>query len=268
VGKPKAPTPPDPKATAAAQTGTNIGTAIAQGAMNNTNQVTPYGSLNYDQTGTYAYKDPLSGQSYDLPQYTATQTLSPEQQAILGQTNAAELNLAETANERSGFLQEYLRQPFSLGNEATEARLFDLGRKRLDPMFADQQQQLEASLSNRGLKLGSEDYAKELDRFGRGKSDAYNSLLLSGRGQAVSESMAERNQPINEISALLSNSQVQSPSFVNTPQANLPTVDYAGLVQNNFASQMAAYNQKMKSRDSTIGGLFGLGAGGLAGGYF
>ncbi len=47
------PQPPNPIATGAAQTGTNIGTAIANANLNNTNQVTPQGGLTYDQTSTY-----------------------------------------------------------------------------------------------------------------------------------------------------------------------------------------------------------------------
>ncbi len=44
-------TPPDPFATAQAQQGYNINSAIAQNQLNNTNQVTPYGTINYAQTG-------------------------------------------------------------------------------------------------------------------------------------------------------------------------------------------------------------------------
>lgn len=264
---PKAPTPPDPKQTAAAQTGTNISTAIAESVLNRTNQVTPYGSLNYDQTGTYSYTDPTTGQSYDLPQYTATQTLSPEQQGIFDASTSAQTNLAQTADERSGFLKDYLAKPFSLNNDAVEGRLFELGSKRLDPKFAQQQQELEQNLANRGIKMGSEAYDRSLGNFQEGKNDAFNQLLISGRGQAVNELLTERNQPINEIAALLSQTGVQQPGFVNTPQAQLPTTDYAGLVNSNYNAQMQQYMQQMQGRNQLVGGLFGLGAGALTGGY-
>jgi len=104
----KAPKPPDPKETSAAQTGTNVGTAIANAMMGNVTQITPDGSLNYDQTGSYKFTDPYTGQSYDIPKFTATQQLSPDQEAIRKQNVGAQNNLATIANERSGFLRDYL----------------------------------------------------------------------------------------------------------------------------------------------------------------
>ena len=54
VSKPDPPTPPNPYQTAAAQTGTNVSTGVANAFLNNVNQVTPHGSLNYDVTGSYS----------------------------------------------------------------------------------------------------------------------------------------------------------------------------------------------------------------------
>lgn len=114
MGKSKAPAAPDPKATAAAQTSTNIGTAIANGYLGNVNQVTPDGTLTYQQTGTNQWRDPMSGAWYDLPSWTATQTLSPAQQAIKEQQDAAEKNLATLANTQSGRLNDLLKDPMSI----------------------------------------------------------------------------------------------------------------------------------------------------------
>lgn len=107
MGK-SAPTPPDPKETSAAQTGTSVSTAIANAMMGNVNQITPDGSLTYDQTGSYKFTDPYTGHSYDVPTFTATQQLSPEQQAIQDQTRSAQGNLASIANDRSSFLKDHL----------------------------------------------------------------------------------------------------------------------------------------------------------------
>ena len=56
MGKSKAPKPPDPVRTAAAQTATNIGTALAEGALNRVNQVTPDGALTYVRSGTTPWR--------------------------------------------------------------------------------------------------------------------------------------------------------------------------------------------------------------------
>ena len=80
--------------------------------------------------------------------------------------------------------------------------------------------------------------------------------MPQGRQQAFQEASFERSQPLNEIGALLSGSQVQQFQPVNTPQAQVGGVDYTGLVNNQYQSQLA--NQQAK-----LGGLFGLASAGL-----
>lgn len=259
MSKPKAPKTPDPKETAAAQTAQNVGTAIANTTMGQVNQVTPDGSLTYNQTGTYKWTDPNSGQVYDLPTYTATQTLSDAQQRIKDQTDAAELNMGQIANNQSAFLKDYLSRPVDLNNEETEARLMELGRKRLDPVLAQNEETFKQSLYNRGIREGSTAWDREMNNLMQGRNDAYNQLVLSGRQQAVQERLTERNQPINEIAALLSGSQVSQPNFIPTQTSNIPTTDIAGITQQNFANQMARYQQKMGAYGNLMGGLFSLG---------
>jgi hypothetical protein len=99
--KPSTPTPPNPIDTARAATGTNVSTAIANANLQNINQVTPAGALNYSTTGNYSFTDPTTGSTYQIPQFTATQTLSPQGQAIKAQTDATQYNLAGMANAQS-----------------------------------------------------------------------------------------------------------------------------------------------------------------------
>ena len=73
MSKPDAPTPPNPVATAAASTSTNVGTAVANAFLNNTNQITPEGELRYDPTGSYTWHDPYTGMDVNIPTFTATQ---------------------------------------------------------------------------------------------------------------------------------------------------------------------------------------------------
>lgn len=268
MGKPKAPAPPDPKETAAAQTGTNVTTATANSLLNNFNQVTPDGTLTYSTEGYETLTDPASGQSYQVPIRTATTELSPEQQAIADQNNATQFNLAEIGNNQSGFLKDYLSEPVSLGNEEVESRLFDLGSKRLDPRFDEAREGLETRLANQGIRLGTEAYDRAMGNFAEQENDAYNQLLLGGRAQAVQEQLSQRNQPINEITALLSGSQVSQPNFVGTNSAQIPTTDYAGLVNQNYQNQLSAYNQKMAGNGSMWGTIGSLAGKAIAGGSF
>ena len=76
--------------------------------------------------------------------------------------------------------------------------------------------------------------------------------MLTGRGQSVQEALAARNQPINEISALLSGGQVTSPQFVNTPQPGVNGTDVAGIYQQD-------YQNRVNQSQSKMSGLLGLG---------
>lgn len=250
MGKPKA---PDPKETAAAQTGTNIGTAITSNMMNSVDQVTPDGSLTYETTGYETYTDPYTGQSYQIPKRKATQTLSDVQQGIYDTGNVTKQNLANIGAEQSEKVQGLLNTPFSLDNEAVESRLYDLGSKRLDPRFATEDANLRTVLANKGIREGSAAWNAEMGRATEGKNDAYNQLLLQGRGQAVQEALTERNQPLNEIIGLLSGAQVQQPNFINAPQSQVANTDVAGLIGDNYKAQMSSYNDLM-------GGIMGMGS--------
>src|SRR6185369_14353445 len=108
MGKPDAPTPPNPVDTARASTSTNVGTAIANSFLQNVNQNTPDGSLRYDVTGNYSWHDPYTNTDVNIPTFTATQQLSPQQQAIQQQTNAAKMNLAGMANSQSARISQLL----------------------------------------------------------------------------------------------------------------------------------------------------------------
>lgn len=260
MGK-KAPKAPDPRETSAASTSTNVGTAIANAYLGNANQVTPDGTLTYSQTGSHEWHDPYTDKTYNVPTFTATQTLSPQQQAIKTQTDQAEQNLAGLANSQSAKLQSLLGKPVEISNEATEARLFDLGRKRLDPMFAERQSALDTKLANQGIQIGSKAYDTAQRQNYQQQNDAYNSLLLSGRGQAVQEMLTERNQPINETTALLSGSQVSQPNFVNANMPTIPTTDTAGIINQDYQNRMGQWQQNQAQGAGILGGLFKLGSG-------
>ncbi|AWM23446.1 tail fiber domain-containing protein [Sinorhizobium fredii] len=79
------------------------------------------------------------------------------------------------------------------------------------------------------------------------------------RTQYLNEQYAQRNQPINEIIGLMSGAQVNSPSFVPTQSNPMPTVDYAGLVQQDYANKMGAYNAQQANMQSLFGGMLGFG---------
>jgi hypothetical protein len=253
------PKPPDPKQTSAAQTGTSVSTAIANAMMGNVNQNTPDGSLNYSQTGSYKFTDPYTKQTYEIPTFTATQSLSDIGQQTKDQTDQAQLNLGKIANNQSAFLNDYLGKPVDLNTE-TENKIDELGRARLDPQFAREEESMRTNLINRGIREGSPAFTAAMSNFSQGKNDAYNSLYLNGRAQGAQEALAQRNQPINEITALLSGSQVSQPNFVNPNMPTIPTTDNAGIINQNYQQKLAAWQQQQQSMGGLMGGLFSLGS--------
>ena len=268
MGKSRPPAPPDPRETAGAQTATNIGTAIANNTMGMVNQITPDGSLTYAQTGTKQWRDPNTGQVHDVPQYTATTALSQAGQQIKGQNDATQLNLATTGAQQSGFLKDYLGEIWNPDTSAIEGRLMELGSQRLDPRFAQEEDRLRTRLANQGVTAGSEAFNREMSSLGQMRNDAFNQLMLQGRGQAFSELQAQRNQPINEISALLSGSQVSNPQVQMMQPQGAATTDVAGLINSNYNQRLQGWQQQQARSQNLLGGLFGLGAAGITGGLF
>lgn len=268
MGKSKAPAPPDPNVTAGAQTATNIGTAIANNTMGMVDQVTPDGKLTNTIQGYVDWTDPNTGTVHKIPRYLQTTELSEAGQAIKGQNDKTQLNLAETGANQSAFLKDYLGTPWNPDTSAIEGRLMELGSQRLDPRFAQEEDRLRTRLANQGITPGSEAYNREMAAFGQNKNDAFNSLMLQGRGQAFNELGAIRNAPINEISALLSGSQVSNPNVSAAAPQGMPTVDYAGLVNSNYNQRLGAWQQNQANKQSLLGGLFGLGASAISGGLF
>jgi hypothetical protein len=384
MGKASAPTPPNPIQTAGLATGTNVNTAVANAFLNNTNQVTPQGSLSYDPTGRYDWTDPTTNQTYSIPRFTATQTLSPQQQAIQGQTQAAQYNLAGMANAQSGKIAGILSNSmdfsgaptggsgqniagtpaaatsFNQGGQvqsglgpagaitntygpadnysADRQRVEDSLMARMNPQLQIEKQGIQQQLADQGIRYGSQAYSDAMMNYSRQADDArwgaiqnagqeqqrmqqqagalaafqnqaqqqgYEQQLGTGsfanqaqaqqfqqnaaqaafgnaglaqqlqqqqaafnaeqaaRASYMQEQYAQRNQPINEITALMGGSQVQQPNFVNTPGSQIPTTDVAGLMNQNFQNQLGVYNQQNNNWQTLAGGVLGLGAGAI-----
>lgn len=224
----KAPKAPDPMETAQAQAGMNRDTAITQYGLNATNQNTPFGSLTYNQIGKW---------DDGTPRYEANQTLNPDIQNVV--TNAI----------------GQMQKPMDISNEATESRLMELGRSRLDPALDRRRASTEQDLYNRGVRPGSDAYKAGMEGVTQGENDAYNQLLLQGRGQAVSEAQLERTVPLNEAIALATGGQS---GYINTPGSQVAPVDYTGLVNQQYQSKLQNYQSGMS-------GLFGLGSAAIGG---
>lgn len=245
MGK-QAPKAPDPWETAKAQGQMNRETAITQFGLNAYTQNNPWGSVDWQQTGTWAD---------GTPKFTQTTTLSPEQQATFESGQQAEQNLAGLAADQSARMREYLQEPFEYTNRDAETWAYDLASPRILQQQAQNEAAIRTTLANKGIREGSAAWNSEMARMTNANTDQLNQLALTGRQQGFSEALAQRNQPINEISALLSGSQVANPAQMSAPgpQTGVAGVDYTGLVNQKYQGELQQHQARM-------GGLFGLGS--------
>src|SRR5262245_63041885 len=114
---PQAPPAPDPALVAQNQTGSNINTAVAQKALNGTNQYTPFGSTTYQQTGTQNRRvrtadlqpdhDPEPGFAIDLQRNTKCRCLIDADGADAGEPGRRKRDAAARFLRRQPGLPRY-----------------------------------------------------------------------------------------------------------------------------------------------------------------
>lgn len=256
MGGSSAPAPPDPKETSKAQTGTNIGTAIANTIMGNQAVTTPYGSVNYDQTGSQKWTDPYTGVEYDIPQYSATTTVAPELQAALDAGMRSKSSMANLAADRTGALGDILGR--SMDTSALSDMLFKQATQRVTPIMAQREEDLRGRLAAEGAAEGSERWNREMQSFGQQQNDAYNSYDVAARGQAFNEMTGTRTQALNEILGLMGGGAVEAPNIpINQPTAFAPT-DVSGIINNEYNQRAQNWQAQQNSNNQMMGGLFGL----------
>jgi hypothetical protein len=260
---PSPPPAPDPFQTALAQGIANVDTAQAQNVLNNTNQVTPYGTVTYDDAASGGRFVPLLGGGQEwIPRTTATTTLSPQMQALFNQNVSNSQTASNTAGMLGKNVQGMLSNNVDLGNNATSAYLDKLNRETLDPQFAQAQTALNQQLTDQGLTPGSEGWKYNQTQFGLNKANTYNNMYLQGHNTAVQDILAQYNEPLNALNALQSGSQVSQPgvgTLAPAAQVSVQPPPYANLVQSNYANQTQQYAAQTAAHSAELGGLFGLG---------
>jgi len=255
-----APKTPDVQKTAQAQTASNQGTAISQQLLNMTNQVDPYGSSKYTQSGTRTYFDPSLGKNVTLPSFTQTTSLNPTQQHLLDQQNQFATGSNDIGLSQMQRIGGVLSNPFHYESGDHEKWASGLYDKLNGDNNARDDQRIQQNLSNQGLQPGSAAYDDAMRNYTYGRDKARNDFMLGSYNTGMNTALTERNQPINETTALMNGGQVTQPSFTSTPQVGVNGTDIAGLTQANYAANNANYQNK-------LGGLFGLGASAIGGGW-
>lgn len=336
MGKPSAPSAPDPYATAGAQYNYGIKAAGYNTALNDVNTQGPTGSTNYAVTGF----DPNTG----APIRTQTTTLSPAEQAILnksqgvqsGELGAAgnflgQVGTASGAGEpgipgvkygaAGGPIQGSINTSGVPGiinsNDAYnygQSTALKGEMAALDPSLTQDREQLDASLRNSGAVPGTPAYDNAMSRLdasqagaraqaGSAAISAGNTLQNTQYGESANTNeqlftqaqaeMAARNAaegqgfgqnvenvglnnqggqtaladyaqkvgiPLNELTSILSNSQVNAPSPSAPASSNVGSPDIMSAFQNKYAGQLSKYNAGVASSNATTSDAASLGA--------
>ena len=263
-GKDSAPAPPDYTKLAKQTQQSNLDMARMGLSANRVNQETPFGSLNYSQTGTDQYGNPT---------YTATQKLSPEQQGLYNQqTNlqsgvlgAGQAGLGNVLNSvmQGGVDQSKLAQTgINPGENYSDAIM-----RRLKPQQDQARQQFDSQMANQGVTLGSEAYNNARRQFDQQQNDQLTSAITGGMDvglranqQGYNQAQSNLNMPINFLNSLRTGNNLTSANYVNgANMANVPGVDYSGAGQNQFNANLAQTNANNAGIGNFFGGLMGLG---------
>ena len=290
MGKESSPPPaPDYAAAATAQGVANTEAARATAKLSNPNMYTPYG------TSLVSYEGDVPTVRQTLTP-TAQKTLEAQQGvqyslANLGQkgTDIAGGVLdkpfsfggpaVQTSLDTSGIA----KMPVNAGMTGQEAIM-----ARLEPALAKQRVSTETQLINQGLRPGTEAYNNAAQLLGQQENDArqqavlqglnldiganaqgYNQALQSGQfgntaqQQALAQAIQQRQMPLNEISALMSGSQIQNPQFGAYAGANVAPAPIANAAAQQGAYNANAYNQQVAQNNANLSGLFSLGGAAL-----
>ena len=107
------------------------------------------------------------------------------------------------------------------------------------------------------------DFSNQARDRGLRDIEAQYGLDANARDRAVNELVQQRQIPLNELAAMLSGSQVQGPSFINTPQQTMQAGDIQGATYANYQGAQNAYNQQQQAKSSAKGGLADIAGAGL-----
>jgi hypothetical protein len=223
-----------------------------------TNQKTPTGSLTYSQTGTNSYYDPSLGKTVDLPSFTATTAYTPQQQALFDQQQQFAAKSNGIGLQQQDAIGKQLATPFTYSPGQYEQWAGGTYDKLNQDVNAKQTSMQAQTLANQGLQPGTPAYDDAMRNTTYSQDKARNDFMLNAYGTGMNTALTERNQPINEISALVGGGQVSQPNFASTPSVGVQGTDVAGIQNNAYNQQNAAYSAKM-------GGLFGLGSAAVGG---
>lgn len=247
------PPAPDPAVVAAAQTKSNRDTAISNTYLNRIDQYTPNGSSTYQITGYGPNGEPL---------YRQDTKLSDGQQKLYDSSQSMAQGMGDIGNQQLDQLKQQYAEPFNL-DAATGKQMADMQHTMMDPVWDRRQSTADNQLIQRGFSVGDEGYTRGMQDFSDQRDRAYLGADIGARQQGVQEALAQRQLPLTEFNSLRTGAQPQQPTFNSVPQSTQANTDVAGIYNQAYQNQMAAYNAQNGQNNAMMGGLFQMGAAAL-----
>jgi len=287
-----APPTPDYKGAAIEQGAANIEAARLGSKLSNPNMYTPYGT----QLISYDGDQPTIRQTLTP---TAQKTLEAQQGVELSLANLGAKGANTASNvldkpfsfggpdvQTSLDLSNVAKMPVNAGMTGQEAIM-----QRLEPSLARQRTSTETQLINQGLRPGTEAYDNAINLLGQQETDARTQAVLQGinldiganqqgygqalesgkfgntaQQQMLAQAIQSRQMPLNEITALMSGSQIQNPQFGAYSGSTVQAAPLFAGAQAQGAFEQNKYNQQVAQSNAMTQGLFSL-AGAGAGAY-
>jgi hypothetical protein len=290
--KTAAPPTPDYRGAAIEQGAANVEAARLGSKLSNPNVYTPYGT----QLISYDGDQPTIRQTLTP---TAQKTLEAQQGVELALANLGSKG-AQTAStvldkpfsfggpdvQTSLDLSNVAKMPVNAGMTGQEAIM-----QRLEPSLARQRTSTETQLINQGLRPGTEAYDNAINLLGQQETDARTQAVLQGinldiganqqgygqalesgkfgntaQQQMLAQAIQGRQMPLNEITALMSGSQIQNPQFGAYSGSTVQAAPLFAGAQAQGQFEQNKYNQQVAQNNAMTQGLFSL-AGAGAGAY-
>jgi hypothetical protein len=282
---PAAPAAPDYVGAAKQQGVENVETARVQAKLNNPNTYTPYGtqlvSYDGDQPTITQTLTPQAQKTLEEQQNTQYQLASLSGKGADLASNVLDKPFAfgGPAVQTSLDLSNIAKMPVNAGTTGQEAIM-----SRLEPSLARNRVSTETQLINQGLRPGTEAYDNAIQLLGQQENDARTQAALTGinldtsanaqgynqalqgaqfgntaQQQALAQAIQSRQMPLNEITALMSGSQIQNPQFGAYQGSNVQAAPVFAATQAKGQAEQNAYNQQVAAQNANTAGLYGLG---------
>jgi hypothetical protein len=221
---------------------------------------------------------------------TVTQTLSPAEKLIYDKsvtqrTNVGDVGItgSEALKDIIGKKMDFSGAPAVGDGAATRSKVYDALMGRVNEDTSNSRDNTNSKLIAAGIRPGTKAYDDAQNQITRGYNDARGNAEINAgnaanqqfgmdtqnRQQYISELLAQRQTPLNEINALMSGTQVNNPFAGNLGYQGGANVQPAPIMQGaqlQGQADMNVFNQNQASSNNMQSGL--MQAGTMAAMYF